>query len=314
MSVPNKLFKYKSFNSDCMELILADYLYFANPNQFNDPLDCKVSILDDINNETELKIILSELYQKNAEERLSGAAKNLHYNGPKTRDKISCLSQSEAQKMISEAYENYDFYNEGSYSITEMLADSIGSIILSGYSKGILSLAEDSNCPLMWSHYADNHKGLCLGYSIPENVKNKVRRINYTSDSREIKTSQIQRMLNGDNAAKREIEDSIFLRKASPWAYEKEWRMISNIGLQNASLYLSDIIFGLRCKDTTIYTVMKSLLGRDLPIKFWKINEIPKKFTLKMSEINFDDEDIQQLPRCMEHIYNIMKENSISED
>ncbi|QPG07431.1 DUF2971 domain-containing protein [Klebsiella pneumoniae subsp. pneumoniae] len=49
----------------------------------------------------------------------------------------------------------------------------------------------------MWAHYADNHKGLCLGYSIPESVANKIRPISYTSESREIKISQIHRMLAG---------------------------------------------------------------------------------------------------------------------
>lgn len=51
MQTPKKLFKYKKFNDDCMELIIDDYLYFANPAQFNDPLDCKVTILDDVGNE-----------------------------------------------------------------------------------------------------------------------------------------------------------------------------------------------------------------------------------------------------------------------
>ncbi|MCP2121519.1 UNVERIFIED_ORG: hypothetical protein J2Y93_001564 [Pantoea agglomerans] len=302
MLVPDKLFKYKSFNSDCMELIIADYLYFANPNQFNDPLDCKVSIFDDIQDEEQLKNILSILYQRIAEEKLNNAANNLHYNGPKTRDKISLLSKSESDRMIADLYQQFDFYDDEPFSVTGTLANLIGKIILSGYSNGVLSLAQDCNCPLMWSHYADNHKGLCLGYTIPDKAKVKIRPINYTSNSRDIKTSQILKMLNGDTNAKLEIEKAIFLRKASPWQYEKEWRMISKIGKQNASLYLSDIIFGMRCKDTTIYTIMKSLQGRNLPITFWQMAEVHQQFTLRKIEINLDDEFFISLPRCMEAI------------
>ena len=302
MLVPDKLFKYKSFNSDCMELIIADYLYFANPNQFNDPLDCKVSIFDDIQDEEQLKNILSILYQRIAEEKLNNAANNLHYNGPKTRDKISSLSKSESDRMIADLYQQFDFYDDEPFSVTGTLANLIGKIILSGYSNGVLSLAQDCNCPLMWSHYADNHKGLCLGYTIPDKAKGKIQPINYTSNSRDIKTSQILKMLNGDANAKLEIEKAIFLRKASPWQYEKEWRMISKIGKQNASLYLSDIIFGMRCKDTTIYTIMKSLQGRNLPITFWQMAEVHQQFTLRKIEINLDDECFISLPRCMEAI------------
>ncbi|WP_052234639.1 DUF2971 domain-containing protein [Pectobacterium brasiliense] len=160
----------------------------------------------------------------------------------------------------------------------------------------------------MWAHYADNHKGLCLGYTIPDKIKKQVYNINYTSDLREIKTSQIRKMLNDDDIAKREIEDAIFLRKASPWEYEKEWRMISDVGLQNASIYLSEITFGLRCKSTTIYSVMKSLQDRCLPIKFYKIIEVPQKFTLDKEEVTYHDESIQDLPRCIEVIHNIIND------
>lgn len=98
MQTPKKLFKYKKFNDDCMELIIDDYLYFANPAQFNDPLDCKVSILDDVNDEWFLRDTLSTLLQRNSEKKLKASAKNLRYKGPITAEKISILSQSEAEK------------------------------------------------------------------------------------------------------------------------------------------------------------------------------------------------------------------------
>ncbi|WP_432700689.1 DUF2971 domain-containing protein [Kluyvera cryocrescens] len=302
MQTPDKLFKYKKFDADCMDLILSDQLYFANPNQFNDPLDCKVSIVDDINDEITLKSILTGLYQRSAEEKLNHAANNLHYHGPKTKNKISSLSETEAARRISEIYEQFMFYEDDNFSITEALANLIGRLILSGYNRGVLSLAENCDCPLMWSHYADNHKGLCLGYKIPDNIKKTIHNINYSSNSRDIRTSQILDMINGNKAAKDEIERSIFLRKASSWQYEKEWRMISNVGLQNASIYLSDIFFGLRCKDTTIYTVLKSLQGREYPIKFWQLSEVHQKFTLKKEEVSLNDEHLIYFPRCLEGI------------
>ncbi|BCH43450.1 hypothetical protein KAM260_13410 [Klebsiella pneumoniae] len=67
MQTPKKLFKYKKFNDECMELIIDDYLYFANPAQFNDPLDCKFTIYDDVNDEEQLRDILSILLRRNSE-------------------------------------------------------------------------------------------------------------------------------------------------------------------------------------------------------------------------------------------------------
>ena len=311
MQTPKKLFKYKSFNDDCMELIIDDYLYFANPIQFNDPLDCKVTIFDDVNDEEQLRSILSTLLQQNSEKKLKVAAKNLRYKGPKTTDKISLLSMSETDKIISGIYSEFSFglYGYNSPTIEQVLANTIGDIILSGYNRGVLSLSKKDKCPLMWAHYADNHKGLCLGYSIPENVANKIRPLSYTSESREIKISQIHRMLAGDQQAKTEIEHDIFLRKAKPWKYEEEWRMLSDVGLQNSSIYLSEITFGLRCKYTTIFSVMMSLSKRETPIDFYRIIEVPHKFTLKKEKISFDHEGLQGLPRCMESLVQMLNDD-----
>jgi len=306
MTTPSILYKYKAFSPESMELILADYLYFADPAQFNDPLDCKVSVVDDIGDEVELKSILYGLYRQKAEKQLIEAASKLHYQGPKTIEKITFLSDTQAGQQVMGLYHDFNCFNEGESSITQALTYAIGSVVLSGYNRGILSLAENSDCPLMWSHYADNHKGLCLGYEIPNDVKDDIKSINYTSDSREISTSQIRSMLYDDSYDKNAVEEAIFLRKASPWSYEKEWRMISTVGLQNSRLNLSEITFGLRCKSTTIFSVMKSLQKRDLPVKFYQIKEIPKKFTLAREELTFDDEEIIFLPRCLEYTKQLM--------
>lgn len=310
MQTPKKLFKYKKFNDDCMELIIDDYLYFAKPAQFNDPLDCKVSILDDVNDEWFLRDTLSTLLQRNSEKKLKASAKNLRYKGPITAEKISILSQSEAEKIISDIYSEFSFaqYDFHIQTINQVLTSAIGNIILSGYSRGVLSLSKKDTCPLMWAHYADNHKGLCLGYSIPENTDNKIRPVSYTSEFREITISQIRRMLDGDENAKAEIEHNIFLRKAKPWGYEDEWRMVSDVGLQNSSIYLSEITFGLRCKYTTIFSVMMSLSERQTPIEFYKIIEVPHKFTLEKERIAFDHERLQGLPRCMESLDQMLND------
>ncbi|EIV9915209.1 DUF2971 domain-containing protein [Klebsiella pneumoniae] len=310
MQTPKKLFKYKKFNDDCMELIIDDYLYFANPAQFNDPLDCKVSILDDVNDEGFLRDTLSTLLQRNSGKKLKASAKNLRYKGPVTAEKISILSQSEAEKIISDIYSEFSFaqYDFNIQTINQVLTSAIGNIILSGYSRGVLSLSKKDTCPLMWAHYAYNHKGLCLGYSIPENTDNKIRPVSYTSEFREIKISQIRRMLDGDENAKAEIEHNIFLRKAKPWGYEDEWRMVSDVGLQNSSIYLSEITFGLRCKYTTIFTVMMSLSERQTPVEFYKIIEVPHKFTLEKERIAFDHERLQGLPRCMESLDQMLND------
>jgi hypothetical protein len=39
---------------------------------------------------------------------------------------------------------------------------------------GLLCFSQDKYNPVQWSHYADNHKGVCLGFEISEKLLRKV--------------------------------------------------------------------------------------------------------------------------------------------
>jgi len=54
--------------------------------------------------------------------------------------------------------------------LKETLANTRGFICLSGTWKE----------PLLWSHYADRHRGMCLGFEI--NGEEKFRRVTYSAD------------------------------------------------------------------------------------------------------------------------------------
>lgn len=299
-AIPGQLYKYKAFNSDSLELIIADKLFFSHPSKFNDPLDCQTQVVDDINDENVLRDILFKLHQKNARNKFLSAAKKLRYKGLKTLEKIELLSSDEGNSAITEIYNRANFEGED-IDITKELTSAIGEIILSGYNNGVLSLAEKNDCPLMWAHYADNHQGICLGYSIPFDQQHLVSKINYEGTSRTISTSQIIRMLNGDPNAKKEIEDAIFLRKASQWGYENEWRAISNVGLQKSFFILTDITFGIRCKETTAFTIMKTMSVRDQKIKFFQMKEVSNKFDLTRTEVFCDNEKFSSYPICNQY-------------
>src|SRR3546814_4067144 len=93
--------------------------------------------------------------------------------------------------------------------------------------RGILSLAERWNCPLMWSHYAQQHEGVCLEFSTPENVARNLLRVRYGAD-RSIPLSELYAWKVEHNADARErVLNLAFLSKAQAWEYEREWRILS---------------------------------------------------------------------------------------
>ncbi len=118
---------------------------------------------------------------------------------------------------------------------------------------------------LMWSHYADAHRGVCLMYDIPADYfRNKYEhpdsdgfffvggsRIHYGDDAYcdWLKTGNLNKPLKGfpvENAVSR-----IFCSKAKAWKYEEEWRLVTSKPgvLQFEPTHLTQVGFGLLTPD-----------------------------------------------------------------
>lgn len=98
----------------------------------------------------------------------------------------------------------------------------------------ILCLTNSRNMKLMWSHYADSHKGLCLAVKVPADL---VYPVCYTGQ-RLFTTSNIDTLMkNCKNNAKKNLRKSYdglsYIHKAAlikdkKWAYEKEYRIVQS--------------------------------------------------------------------------------------
>lgn len=90
--------------------------------------------------------------------------------------------------------------------------------VLAAYS-GFLCFGRTWKNPVMWSHYAERHKGLCLGFDIPARLLTK---INYSLDRLAIDLEKLKTPDELDAAAKHRI----VFTKFSHWEYEQEMRML----------------------------------------------------------------------------------------
>ena len=148
----------------------------------------------------------------------------------------------------------------------------------------------------MWSHYGDQHRGICIGYSVPERSKGDVHQVEY-GGSRLVLASDVAAMLDGDDDARSKVDKAVLMRKAENWAYEQEWRMIGRRGTQNSPLEMEEIIFGMRCKPSAKYTIMKALECRERPVKFYELREERGTFTLRKDALSYDDELFVHFPK-----------------
>jgi hypothetical protein len=75
---------------------------------------------------------------------------------------------------------------------------------------GMLCFSSDKSNPLLWSHYADRHKGICLGFRVRDALVAPIKYVEARTELRPPLTENCVREL--------------LFTKYSGWEYEKEWR------------------------------------------------------------------------------------------
>lgn len=114
---------------------------------------------------------------------------------------------------------------------------------------GMLCFSRDWHNPVQWSHYAEQHKGLCLAFDVDEGY---AKPINYVSSRLSLTKEQVL-------SEKGELTDELILpmllTKYKDWAYEDEVRVMASLSEEDGGYYfypfdahlvLSGVIVGTR--------------------------------------------------------------------
>lgn len=275
---PRRVYKFRAFSGRVLDMLVADRLYFADPADFNDPLDSRPNVEVDIPFD-ELENILRRLFEQRTKAEMTTAASSLKYRGPKTIDHIGHHSRKRADSFINEIRCNADnpaheVDNPPHFLIVHYLEDEL----LQRYDRGIVSFGARATCPLMWSHYGDQHRGICAGYSVPNDTASSLNKIDY-GGRRNVKASDVA-VMDHDQDARRRVDNAVLLSKARSWSYEREWRLIGRRGVQDSPLELEEVIFGIRCDAALKYTIVKALENRPRPVHFYEMRERRGTFQL----------------------------------
>jgi hypothetical protein len=98
---------------------------------------------------------------------------------------------------------------------------------LAGFSVhfGILCFSATISDPVIWSHYADSHKGIALGFDYPDPRKEDVLKIHYDNNRKVFNYPEIEEIKSHDPVeAMRHLIHEGFTVKAKSWEYESEYR------------------------------------------------------------------------------------------
>lgn len=248
------LYKYRAFNERSLSILINKEIWVASPESFNDPFDCTIDIDKQISKEDYSEFMLE-----------MGILKNTHIDEvinhiclQVENDNVRSQEINRIEKLFRKIAERTNQY-------------------------GVFTLSELSSNILLWSHYADNHKGFCIEFlrSPNNNLGNNeiTLPVEYCIKFPFIKLGEVKR--NNEKWIMKALTT-----KAKDWEYEKEWRLFykkCNV-LERLPAPISGIIFGSRMKVQHKKTI-KNVLKNEPNIKFMQAKKSKGKYSLDIVNI-----------------------------
>lgn len=208
--VPAYLFKYRDTGQNTKKIFSQSKLWFSPPPLFNDPFDCQLAI-DTTCTKQELQTFLKR--------------NNEHY------------SRADIRRYS-------EIYHKNPALLRRVINDAARESL---DNTGICCFGPDETNILMWSHYSESHKGLCLKFDVLADPELFILpfKVEYKDDYPKI--NHIKNTA-GDSVKK------IIETKSKAWEYENEWRVMK---FMDAGLHafdkraLVEVVFG--CKASNIF-------------------------------------------------------------
>lgn len=274
MSTPARLYKYRSFSVLSLRMITEAEVFYAQPKTFNDPLDCNPSFEADIGR-LELEKTLYRLLR--ARMSKEDAWKEIDYNRYMSTEYGDYRTEPEVDEGLK---------RNVAYQIEREINRQLGV-------QGVLSFSQTWRSGLMWSHYADEHRGFCIEYDTTDMAHPNLAPVSYRAP-RAIKASDLYAWkLEKDDAAKKRVLDTYFYSKSPEWRYEKEWRDITpDHGLKGVEYRMSAIHFGMRCDRSVMSSIVKLLDNND-DIDLYAV--YPRKTTFRLTRELVDRDEVAAL-------------------
>ncbi|EHO13839.1 DUF2971 domain-containing protein [Myroides odoratimimus] len=138
---------------------------------------------------------------------------------------------------------------------------------------GLFCLTQDSKNILMWSHYGDSFRGICIEYN--DNILAKLKdhksqkyTVNYKN---KIPNISFHKLYSDNSSDYRRLKQTLIGTKAKCWSYEKEIRLIHD-GV-NAFDYIPEAIeaiyFGYKFPKEESLKIIRAL--KDQNVKYYKM-------------------------------------------
>ncbi len=254
------LYKYCNAKVGFENILTNATLKWTHPQEFNDPFDCQCQLLFGRYEAGTDLVYEMETAKKPITQRLT-------------------LTTTLAEKLnngMDELVNSEPFLTE---------KDKFFKIL---DNSGIFCLTKESKNILMWSHYADNHKGLCFGFSsegLTDSIFNLAEPVIYTAKYPKILMDDFR-----ENYTEKLI-NMYTLTKFEDWSYEREWRIILHInsGEERIKKFdpqeLRQVILGAKIESSDATAIRKLVKEKYPHVKIFQANIVQGSFELDVTEL-----------------------------
>lgn len=269
--LPDTLFKYRPLSENTLNCLENDSVWISPADKQNDPFESSLSFSDkeyamtiftNPNFKSDFKIIYNQdISNKEVQEIINNTE-------PKKKFIEICKL-----KNINRKYD--DEFDFGKIIADSKIKELRKKIMLSSFS-------ERNDSILMWSHYSDNHKGICIEYDFKEDedIVDAIEPTFYSENLFSLVKAFASKDIN--NIMKRAA-----ITKAIDWQYEKEWRIldpIKKVGHMKVPKPIA-IYLGACFSDNDNISLEKRLVKKctesDIPIYKMKLHDLEYKIVKK---------------------------------
>lgn len=205
---PKYLYKYRKANQYTIDMLENDYLWCTSVEEYNDPYEGHFN--------TSFLIFFKNFIGKEIKDNVSDKQYEYFMN-IKTEEELLKHIEMEFHFFDSKEIKNV-ILKYKNYLKTKN--DETRQLVKRSYK--ICSLSEHYDNILMWSHYANFHKGVCLKYNT-EDLKKYLYKVNYSAN-----VLELTNIIRADKTIGDLFVQLVMTTKNSVWEYENEWRIVVN--------------------------------------------------------------------------------------
>jgi Protein of unknown function (DUF2971) len=230
--------------------LAKDKLWISDPSKFNDPLDLRLKIED----------------QK---------YRSPFHDGERLRKAMKVLIEDNPDVPL------HWFYNERLIeSIQRWIREEIKEFMLEGEITerfrefGVACFTPIRNHALMWSHYANSHKGYCIEFRVNEWDLVLANEGMFSSFHVQYISQLPTLCLTEALFTPHQMLGRMLATKSAEWAYEQEWRLVhlekkATLVDMPAGIEISALIAGLKANDQLLIDVANK--AKELGIPAYKM-------------------------------------------